>query len=73
MKWTLCERIGLIILVITDGRVIIVMQLGALEALSKVTRYSCELDQHQKNDCTVFERYFVQAWMLEMTMMCEKQ
>jgi hypothetical protein len=32
LKSTLCERIGLIILVITGGRVIIVMQLGGLDA-----------------------------------------
>jgi hypothetical protein len=34
------------------------MQLGVLQALSKITRDSCELHQHQKNDFTVIERYF---------------
>jgi hypothetical protein len=32
LKWALCERIRLIILVITGGQFIIVMQLGVLDA-----------------------------------------
>jgi hypothetical protein len=46
-------------MVITGGRVIIVMQLGFLEALSKITKYSSELHQHQNNECAVIESYFV--------------
>ena len=50
-----------------------VMQMGVLQTLLKITGYSYELHQHQKNDGSVIERYCLQTGMLALSMMCEKQ